>query len=870
MVYLEYSVFGILALLGVAVSVIYLWSCNKGFDVSDDGISYIMMAHPKEVTCYPFFDYVFTSHLYRWCRGNIPALRAFVFIFNLISATIFFLGIKSFLDASGFGTNMSWAQSGIIFTFIYLGSLLRFCFGPGTLNYNHLNAFAILISSGLVMLVLFTFTRLSLFSILPIALLLTAGIFIGTQFFIKISSFLANFAFTSLYILFFTHFAFFQRFLIILVLIAGVLILGGFYFLFLQRPKTWWSVFSTQLKFAGLFSWGGSSITRHLKEIKFFILTTIKGNYRLYLLILLGAVCSLIIDQKMIRPFALGIVLSILSIFLFMEWAVKGKYYLSGMAIYETPTMIFYFNFLLILFLFVVSTQFILASQFIVPVFKAFDLALFATLIFLLGVPFAGAAGTGNAIFTNAVFQASPWFGLILFLLKVISGSWNFPAFEFIPILILAGFGAVQSIYGFVILPYRLNGPLNKKKIAVEYGIPSSKLYFDEPTADFFAALKNIFSSAGFQPGNDVIGLFNAPGLIHAVGGVSPGHQWYYYAPNYFPPEMQDFNFYHLQKLEPARLKNAYILQYGEINFFIDKLHKLNLLFPGEYINCGETISPYTNEIVRLWKPISGDQKEIFKLLHNTEVAILATRYQDATNFLERILRLDPKQEIAHLKLANIYTDTGDYDKAQNEYEKVLLFNPTSLAAGSGLALSHFYLGEFSKAEASARKTHELNPDRPEPLRVLMQIFKKTGNRQEVTTAIEILKLSPQDKDALNTLGDAYLEMKDHKTARTFFEKILEQDPNNQNAIQALKKIQLSRLGIMLNRDLPVTEDEYNRADTFLDRVLQSEDIMLFIEQNRKDIPQAVKPLIMLQMNQAWSNKQDDIYEALEILYGVL
>ena len=105
----------------------------------------------------------------------------------------------------------------------------------------------------------------------------------------------------------------------------------------------------------------------------------------------------------------------------------------------------------------------------------------------------------------------------------------------------------------------------------------------------------------GFKPGGDVLGFFDMPGVVFALGGRSPGNPWY----NCGYKGSRAFAQKALSLVPPERLKRAFILETSGSAECMPDLAKFGINFPGDYILCGELVIPYpwTKETVRFWKP---------------------------------------------------------------------------------------------------------------------------------------------------------------------------------------------------------------------------------------------------------------------------
>lgn len=89
----------VIVLCALAVSGCYLWSCNRGFDITDESIFYLQLQRPGDVACYPLFDFVYLSRLFKLMRQNVVAHRVLVWFCTLIPSALFASAFHLFVSA---------------------------------------------------------------------------------------------------------------------------------------------------------------------------------------------------------------------------------------------------------------------------------------------------------------------------------------------------------------------------------------------------------------------------------------------------------------------------------------------------------------------------------------------------------------------------------------------------------------------------------------------------------------------------------------------------------------------------------------------------------------------------------------------------
>jgi len=158
--------------------------------------------------------------------------------------------------------------------------------------------------------------------------------------------------------------------------------------------------------------------------------------------------------------------------------------------------------------------------------------------------------------------------------------------------------------------------------------------------------------------------------------------------------------------------------------------------------------------------PDPKDKVEIQNLLHDSMLASDDNRSNDARQFLEKALQLDPD-------------------------------SPTAVRQ---LGESEFAAGDFAKASAHLKRACDLRPHDSTAAFELGEAMEKSGNGPEARDALESsLKLSPSQMPARLLLGRVYLQLKDTKNAEDQFEAALLVDSNNTEGRMGLAEAQIQQ-----------------------------------------------------------------------------
>jgi hypothetical protein len=211
----------------------------------------------------------------------------------------------------------------------------------------------------------------------------------------------------------------------------------------------------------------------------------------------------------------------------------------------------------------------------------------FAGIAALTTLPIIGAFGTSNLLWLNALLDSVPWIALVVLSAVVIEFQVRRPSVAILPVLLVAGFTTAQIAYGIVMRPYLLAEPLFKQTVKLDFPETVIGLKVDPPTNRLFDELRRVLYSNGFRERDPVIGLYNVPGLVYLVGGVSPG------IPTYF----DDSNARSCRALARSRteLDRAFVLMTRELNAELATcMQTAGVDFPAAYVEVGRVYNPYS------------------------------------------------------------------------------------------------------------------------------------------------------------------------------------------------------------------------------------------------------------------------------------
>jgi hypothetical protein len=149
--------------------------------------------------------------------------------------------------------------------------------------------------------------------------------------------------------------------------------------------------------------------------------------------------------------------------------------------------------------------------------------------------------------------------------------------------------------------PYRLLAGLEQQTIDTPIGPDGGTLALDPVLHAFITGVRKAAQDSGFTPGDDVIGLYDMPGIVYALGGRSPGMPWW--TMGY--PGSRALMERGLSLADPGRVRRAFILQTAASTAWLQSLQPEGIHFPDDYELGGTFTIPYSwaKEEVKWWRP---------------------------------------------------------------------------------------------------------------------------------------------------------------------------------------------------------------------------------------------------------------------------
>jgi hypothetical protein len=582
----------ILLLAGAGVFVL---GADKSFDFTDEGLYLLVYQHPEE------FPDSYTSYhrvgavVSDLVSGNIVALRLIGFFLTSAATWYFGLALTWFLKGRGIPLLEDRRDQAFLHLALQGSVLAAYCWLPPTPNYNTMAGIGMLLSCGGIMAFFSTpdprhSLGKSLFGLLVIGL----GLLLA---FLAKGSSAVGIAVVSVALLGACNIIRSREKVLFAVLATAAVLLGGIC-VFLLMPGLFksWEFFLGSIVALTEGNGAREIIERHWDELLEFVMRHVRSfvfpvllafGVGIFSRLRLGEISS---DRKSRVVFWL--VAGILAVEVVL--LIVRETYLGGIS-GRKKSFIGYSSLFLLL----------LALRAAIPDWrKAINpVHLGGFLLFLLWLavlPFVTAAGTTHRIFINALLHAAPLSAATLLLASSLDKALRRGIVVPTVCLVIVALGFSQFLTGFVLSPYR-TAPKWTQTVPVEIGVPSTVLKLDPASAECIRQTTQALAGAGFKPGDDILALYGLPGLVYAVGGVSPQKPWFF---NDHGPDGDEANLRALKRIPAQRIRESFILWTDGDDRAASQLSACGIEITGEFEKVGETVEPFRKRKVGILKPL--------------------------------------------------------------------------------------------------------------------------------------------------------------------------------------------------------------------------------------------------------------------------
>ena len=164
--------------------------------------------------------------------------------------------------------------------------------------------------------------------------------------------------------------------------------------------------------------------------------------------------------------------------------------------------------------------------------------------------------------------------------------------------------------------------------------------------------------------------------------------------------------------------------------------------------------------------------------------------WQDNHALWNHVLKLDPRNYIAHNNFGNILKDENRVKEAVTHYEKALRVHPDLWLAHNNVGTAFAQQGEVEKAIFHYTESIRINPRASETYFNLGNIFADQGRLEQSVAYYSIaLQIEPDNAAIHNNLGIARMRQGQIRKAYDHFYRALQIRPNFEDALNNMDRI---------------------------------------------------------------------------------
>lgn len=541
-----------------------LWTLNKGFDYTDEGMYLLVAQNPNDINVSDSMFFKITSLLYKASFHNIVIFRVFGLIILLASSFLLYIGISKYIG-SLYLKDHFWKDYDILLLTIN-GTLLYYVLLPDP-SYNLLNVILIYSGMGLSLIILARANpfQFGIQSILPPLFL---GWVVTLDFFFKFpSSILLMTLIISIFIIKKKNYP-------LLFLLLGSILSILSYFFFIQDLSSWKKLF-----FDGILSTinlGREPILSTLVNNLTQILSSLKHSTYFVLPLLIPIFVYLLVPQKWSSLYSKMMLLFVLTSFPII--IVHYKLYQGGWWP-KVPSE-------LILSFILVSSSLLISHRLKSKGLIEIDFPIF--LLFLICVPFVGAIGTSVPIMGGVIECLATWPVVVYFLNQYLAYQFKTFSYNMLTVYLMIAI-TTQLITSKTLFPNRLNTSILEQTVPISIGKPPTVIQVDSKMAKFLNSLQSTVNKNQEAKNEQfVLAFCDMPGFVFFLGKRSPGFPWYFGL-------VKNYNNFILERTDPSLIKQSIIITNPEKNNCMPDLQKFGIEFPGNYNHIGHLEYP------RLW-----------------------------------------------------------------------------------------------------------------------------------------------------------------------------------------------------------------------------------------------------------------------------
>lgn len=588
-----------LAVLALAAGLYgYLaWASTRGFNLTDEGYYLLASQHPADVLAWANAGHVYTAVLYRLGGGDVIALRRAGLVLLALGAHVLAGGIGAQLDRASPAAPRDRAERALGWAFLQVGTLFYYNLRLMSPSFNLVNAVGLNLATGWLLGGLASWDGARAAG----RAFAAAGAALGLSFFCKFSSGVGGLVLATALLACWPATSPAARRRAVGALLGGFAAWVGLHFAVLQGPAAWWSMERAGIAWLQAAApWVGTTTALEGYAVGAWrILTSTTDVFARYLVAapLAVAAVAFAVRRRMAPAWSRSVVLAG-AVGALAAVSYAGAYHWRG-GYWGNRSITCYLGWMLVLAATTAASRLGAAPALGWPRVTVVALVLAA-------VPLLGVVGTADEIEIVLPWYLTPWFGCLLVLLHALSRAHDDVVVVPLAVAVIAALTGSQIVARTTQPLWHNSSSVFAQTVSTPVGEPATTLGLAPILSRLVNDVRDAAAACGFEPGDEVLALYNLPGLVYAIGGRSPALPWFLHRPSFrFGDAGTRRATEEVLALVPhGRLAHAFILTDARETSRFPKLEHFGLRFPDDYQRCNEAPFVLGRQRIELWRPV--------------------------------------------------------------------------------------------------------------------------------------------------------------------------------------------------------------------------------------------------------------------------
>lgn len=202
----------------------------------------------------------------------------------------------------------------------------------------------------------------------------------------------------------------------------------------------------------------------------------------------------------------------------------------------------------------------------------------------------------------------------------------------------------------------------------------------------------------------------------------------------------------------------------------------------------------YTEATADMKRIMALDSSKVAYLMTNVDLCFFQNKTGRAKQLLERVLRLEPKNTDARLRLSQLFVYVRQYQPALNQLDTVLMQNENNAQAYFMKGMVFKETGDTARAVSSMQTAVEQDPDYYNAYIQLGMLHAAKHSKLAVDYYLNAIKVQPNSEEAIYNLGKFYQDEGQYPIAIETYTTLLKVNPRQYNAYYNIGVIQLEKM----------------------------------------------------------------------------